>query len=210
MSKGEKTRQCIIEKAAPIFNVKGIAATSVEEVLHSAKVTRGCLYSHFETKEDLAASCVDYLLQMSNDNRDEVLGKQHTVKDKIFAFMDIGKNPLKPLFDGGCPIANLSTEADDTLPAVNKKVKKHIEAQIDLLTGLLEEGIRSGEFSADLIPEEYATKMFAAIEGANIICRVKNTVRPMQIIIKGFKRELECYCVNASTKDFNSTLNDKI
>jgi AcrR family transcriptional regulator len=210
MSKGEKTRQCIIEKAAPIFNVKGIAATSVEEVLHSAKVTRGCLYSHFETKEDLAASCVDYLLQMSGDNRDQVLDKQHTAKDKLFAFMDMAKNPLKPLFDGGCPIVNLSTEADDTLPAVNKKIKKHIDTQVELLTGLLEEGIRSGEFSAALIPEEYAMKMFTAIEGASVICRVKNSVRPMQVIIKGFKRELECYCVNAYTKDSNPTLNDKI
>jgi AcrR family transcriptional regulator len=195
MSKGEKTRQCIIEKAAPIFNVKGIAATSVEEVLHSAKVTRGCLYSHFETKEDLAASCVDYLLQVSSDNTDEVLGKQYTVKDKIFAFMDIAKNPLKSLFDGGCPIANLSTEADDTLPAVNKKVKKYVDAKIDLLTGLLEEGIRTGEFSEALVPEEYAMKMFLALEGGNVICRVKNSVRPMQVIIKGFKKELECYCV---------------
>jgi len=210
MSKGEKTRQCIIEKAAPIFNVKGIAATSVEEVLHSAKVTRGCLYSHFETKEELAASCVDYLLQVSSDTRDQVLDKQRTAKDKIFAFMDMAKNPLKSLFDGGCPIANLSTEADDTLPAVNKKVKKHVDTQIDLLTGLLEEGIRSGEFSEALVPEEYVMKMFLALEGGHVICRVKNSVRPMQVIIKGFKRELECYCVNTSTKDFNPTLNDQI
>jgi AcrR family transcriptional regulator len=203
MSKGEKTRQCIIEKAAPIFNVKGIAATSVEEVLHSAKVTRGCLYSHFETKEDLASSCVDYLLQISGDNRDQVLDKQHTAKDKIFAFMDMAKNPLKPLFEGGCPIVNLSTEADDTLPVVNKKVKKHIDSQIELLTCLLEEGIRSGEFSDALIPDEYAMKMFTAIEGASVICRVKNTVKPMQLVIKGFKSELESYCLNAVTKNVN-------
>lgn len=117
--------------------------------------------------------------------------------------MDMAKNPLKTLFDGGCPIANLSTEVDDTLPAVNKKVKKHIDNQVDLLTGLLEEGIRSGEFSASLIPEEYAMKMFTAIEGANIICRVKNSVRPMQVIIRGFKRELECYCANAHTKEMS-------
>jgi hypothetical protein len=138
---------------------------------------------------------VDYLLQVSSDNTDEVLGKQYTVKDKIFAFMDIAKNPLKSLFDGGCPIANLSTEADDTLPAVNKKVKKYVDAKIDLLTGLLEEGIRTGEFSEALVPEEYAMKMFLALEGGNVICRVKNSVRPMQVIIKGFKKELECYCV---------------
>jgi len=196
MSKGERTKQCIIEKAAPIFNVKGIASTSIEEILQSAKVARGCLYSHFETKEALAYACVDYILEVSSQNRDIFLDKHSTAKGKIFAFMDMEKNPLQSLFEGGCPLVNFSTEADDTLPIVNKKLRKHIDYHIELFTALLEQGIREGEFSEELIPEEYAMKMFTAIEGANVICRVKNSVKPMQIIIKGFKKELESYCVS--------------
>jgi TetR/AcrR family transcriptional repressor of nem operon len=194
MSKGEKTRQSIIEKAAPIFNVKGIAATSVEEVLHSAKVTRGCLYSHFETKEELATTCVDYLLQTASDNVEQEVSRHATAKAKIFAFMDISKNPLKPTFDGGCPVANLSTEVDDTLPAVNKRLKKHIDHHIDFLMEVLEEGIRAGEFSDTLVSEEYAMKLFTAMEGANMISRVKNSNKPMNLVIKGLKKELEFYC----------------
>jgi AcrR family transcriptional regulator len=200
MSKGEKTRQGIIEKAASILNVKGIAGTSVEEVLNAAKLTRGCLYSHFETKEELVNASVDHLLLVSCANRDLILDKQPTVKGKIFAFLDMDKNPLQSLFEGGCPVVNLATEADDTLPVINKKLRKHIDHSIDLLTELLKGGIESGEFSDDLIPEEYAMKMFTAIEGANVICRVKNSAKPMQIIIKGFKRELESYCLNTSNE----------
>ena len=200
MSKGEKTRRWIIEKAAPIFNVKGIAGTAVEDVLQSAKITRGCLYSHFETKEELANASVDYLLQVSAENRDLVLGKHRTAKDKIFAFMDMEKNPLQSFFEGGCPLVNLASEADDTLPVINKKVRQHIDYHIVYFTELLKEGIRTGEFSAELIPEEYAVKMFTSIEGANVICRVKNSARPMQIVIRGFKRELETYLTPAVPK----------
>lgn len=193
MSKGEKTRNGIIVKAAPIFNVKGISGTSVEEILHAAKVTRGCLYSHFETKDELANASVDYMLRLMSDDRDQVLKKFHTAKSKIFALMELGKNPLQSLFDGGCPVINLAAEADDTLPFINKKIRKYLDQHIELLTGLLEQGIRDGEFSDELIPEEYAMMMFDAIGGANLISRVKNSVKPMQLVIKGFKRLLETY-----------------
>jgi AcrR family transcriptional regulator len=193
MSKGEKTRNSIIVKAAPIFNVKGISGTSIEEILHAAKVTRGCLYSHFETKDELANACVDYMLRLMSDNRDQVLSKFQTAKSKIFALMEQGKNPLQSLFDGGCPVVNLAAEADDTLPVINKKIRKYLDQHIDLLTGLLEQGIRDGEFSEELIPEEYAMMMFDALSGANLISRVKNSVKPMQSVIQGFKRLLETY-----------------
>lgn len=193
MSKGEKTRSCIIAKAAPIFNIKGISGTSVEEVLQAAKVTRGCLYSHFETKEELAHASVDYMLRIMSDNRDQILEKHQTAKGKIFAFMELEKNPLQSLFDGGCPLINLAAEADDTLPIINKKIRKYLDQHIDLLMSILDQGIRDGEFSDELIPEEYAMMMFDALGGANLICRVKNSTKPMQLVIKGFKRLLESY-----------------
>jgi len=200
MSKGEKTRNSIIEKAAPIFNVKGISGTSVEEILHAAKVTRGCLYSHFETKDELANACVDYMLRLMSDNRDQVLNKLQTAKSKICALMEMGKNPLQSLFDGGCPVINLAAEADDTLPIINKKIRKYLDQHIDLLTGLLEQGIRDGEFSNELVPEEYAMMMFDALGGANLISRVKNSVKPMQLVINGFKRLLETYSLKPDLK----------
>ncbi|GGN13728.1 hypothetical protein GCM10010967_57380 [Dyadobacter beijingensis] len=199
-SKGEKTKNHIITKAAPIFNVKGISGTSVEEVLHAAKVTRGCLYSHFETKEDLAHASVDYMLQVLSDHRDHVLNKQQTAKGKIFAFMELEKNPLQSIFEGGCPLINLAAEADDTLPLINKKIRKYMDQLIEMLTGILEDGIRAGEFSEELIPEEYAMMMFDSLRGANVMCCVKNSTKPMQLVIKGFKRMLESYCLTPGIK----------
>ena len=35
MSKGEQTRQFIIEKAAPLFNIKGIEATAMSDIMEA-------------------------------------------------------------------------------------------------------------------------------------------------------------------------------
>lgn len=63
LTKAEKTKQFILETAAPLYNEKGVSGVSIDDVLAAAKVTKGCLYGHFENKEDLSLQVVDLLLK---------------------------------------------------------------------------------------------------------------------------------------------------
>ncbi len=49
----EATRGRLIATARRLFGEKGFAATSTEEILGEAEVSRGALYHHFSTKTDL-------------------------------------------------------------------------------------------------------------------------------------------------------------
>jgi AcrR family transcriptional regulator len=51
--KGEATRARLIEIAADLFGRRGYEATSIEEVLERAGVSKGALYHHFPSKEAL-------------------------------------------------------------------------------------------------------------------------------------------------------------
>lgn len=195
MARPEVTRQILIEKAAVVFNERGIAGTSVDDILKASQVAKGSLYSHFDNKEDLSYACVDYMFERITERRMGVLEKEKTAKGKIYAFMQNVKNPLNTTFDGGCPIVNFSTETDDTNPVIKKKVKAMVERSIKLLTEILQDGIDNGEFSAKLNPEIFATKMFISIEGANAICRVLGNIKPMQTIMQELKNELEVYTI---------------
>jgi TetR/AcrR family transcriptional repressor of nem operon len=62
MQKGENTRQLIIEQATPIFNKKGIFGTSMSDIMEAAKLSKGSLYVHFENKDSLAFSVLEYSL----------------------------------------------------------------------------------------------------------------------------------------------------
>jgi len=46
-TKAERTRQFIIEQAAPLFNERGVAGVSIDDVLKVTRVAKGCLYGHF-------------------------------------------------------------------------------------------------------------------------------------------------------------------
>src|SRR5580693_5008554 len=51
--KGEDTRESLLQAARELFGEQGYAATSTEEIVAKAGVTKGALYHHFSDKESL-------------------------------------------------------------------------------------------------------------------------------------------------------------
>ena len=49
-----RTRQAILSAAATIFEERGYQAATISEILSEAGVTKGALYFHFQSKDDLA------------------------------------------------------------------------------------------------------------------------------------------------------------
>ena len=56
------TRQRILESARRLFNAKGFAAVSIEEVMDNAGLTHGGFYRHFSGKDELYAEAVRWFL----------------------------------------------------------------------------------------------------------------------------------------------------
>ena len=59
--KAERTKQFIIEQSAPIFNAKGIAGTTIDDILAATKMAKGGIYGNFENKEAISIASVDFL-----------------------------------------------------------------------------------------------------------------------------------------------------
>jgi TetR/AcrR family transcriptional repressor of nem operon len=59
-TKGERSRQKIVEIAAVLFNQKGFAGCSMGDIVEASGLEKGTLYGHFSTKEELALLAFDY------------------------------------------------------------------------------------------------------------------------------------------------------
>jgi TetR/AcrR family transcriptional repressor of nem operon len=95
MGKGEKTRQRIIEQAAPLFNQSGMAGCSMQDISHATGLKKGGLYRHFSSKEELAAECLKYSLAVVFQARS---GNASHIPDAL----DCGGS-LKKVFGRGNP-----------------------------------------------------------------------------------------------------------
>jgi AcrR family transcriptional regulator len=54
----ERTRQRLLTEAQRLFRERGYAATSLEQIADAAEVTKGAIYGHFASKEDLMISAL--------------------------------------------------------------------------------------------------------------------------------------------------------
>lgn len=193
MTKAERTKQFIIEQAAPVYNIKGIAGTNVDDILKAVNLTKGAIYSHFKNKEDLSTQVAEYLLEKIVSGTDQAMKKGKTAREKIFAYLDFNAHPLKTYINGGCPIFNFAVEADDNNELLKSRVKQRLVKTQKYFASVLRDGIKVGEFSTSLNPEAFAFKLYASIEGGLVMCRAMNNEKPMQVLIDDLKNELNRY-----------------
>jgi len=70
-----RTRERLIAEARRLFRDRGYAATSLEQIAEAADVTKGAIYGHFSSKEDLLLTAIeaapnpDYGILMNDRSR---------------------------------------------------------------------------------------------------------------------------------------------
>ena len=191
--KAKRTKQMIIETAAPVFNEKGLLGTSIDDVLEVANISKGCLYGHFTDREELSHAMAEHLLSRIVSLARGAMDKETTAKGKLLAFMSMYKNPMRTPIPGGCPIFNLAVDTDDTDPVIKLQVKATMKGAIKDIASVIALGVRQKEFRKDIDPGEFALKLFLLIEGALVVCRALESNKPMNTTLNILRRELDSY-----------------
>jgi len=190
MTKAARTKQLIIDKTAPLFNSKGIAGTSLSEILVATKLAKGSLYVHFENKEAIAHAVVDYYVEKKRGFLDATLNGAGSAKEQLFSYMDLVLHPVNSLFVGGCPFLNFGMECDDTDQIIRQKVNTIVATVQQRLAETIKNGIKTGEFDANWDPELTALKFFAMVQGAVMISRVSGDKSTIKLISQLLKDEV--------------------
>ncbi len=191
MTKAERTRQLIIEKSAPIFNMKGVAGTSLSDILKATNLAKGSLYVHFENKEAISQAVVDHFIAIKLDVFDRTLGSTGSAKSRLFAYLDAFMHPKSPIFSGGCPCLNFGMEADDTDPVICNKIKTITDTEQRRIAEVVEDGKASGEFRSDIDSTLFALKSYALIEGAIMLKKIGGDISIIQSLSNEIKKEID-------------------
>ncbi|MCJ8012886.1 TetR/AcrR family transcriptional regulator [Paenibacillus sp. KQZ6P-2] len=98
----ELTKQTIVDAAKDLFAAKGYAATSMAEICSAAGCSRGGLYHHFDSKEDLFIFLADQSFTVSWENWDEVAEDSMTATEQLYRYAEYFVDTLqKPLNKAG-------------------------------------------------------------------------------------------------------------
>ncbi|MGN8054893.1 TetR/AcrR family transcriptional regulator [Pedobacter sp. 22163] len=189
MTKAEKTRNFIVEKTAPIFNMKGYAGTSLNDITAATGLTKGSIYGNFANKDEVALAAFDYNLKNVSSRIDADMNKQVSVKDKLLVYINIYQKFIDgTVSEGGCPVLNTAVDADDTHPELREKVLKAVLGWKNKIAKLVESGISTKEINADHNPEQVALTIIAIIEGGIMISRLTAKPAHWNLIMDSLKK----------------------
>lgn len=193
MSKAARTKQFIIEKTAPIFNMKGYSGTSINDITDATGLTKGSIYGNFENKDEVAIAAFKYNIKKLQDAFAKAIEKESTYKGKLLVYPRLYSDYFHlKITEGGCPILNTATEADDTHPVLRRGVERAIVFWKDKLVFFIEQGILTGEFKAKAIDSERtALTIIAIIEGAVMISKVTGNLKHLSDIMISLNRIIE-------------------
>ena len=191
MTKAGRTRQHIIERTAPLFNVKGFEGTSVSDLTEATGLTKGALYGNFADKEEIALEAFRYSIRKVRDLIRKDLAAAKSNKQQLLSLLDFYSHYVKnPPVPGGCPLLNTAVEVDDHHTSMRKIVAREINATVDFMASLIQRGIAAGEFKPATKARALAYTFFCCIEGAVMFSRVERSEEPMKIVVSHCKKIL--------------------
>jgi TetR/AcrR family transcriptional regulator, transcriptional repressor for nem operon len=179
MRKGETTRQRIIAEAAPIFNKRGYAGCSMQDLMDATGLEKGGIYRHFANKEELAAEAFRFALAQTVKVRTDHLKDIPGAADKLRRVVQLFVETPSPVA-GGCPLMNTAIDADDGNPELRQLALKGIQAWRARLSAILETGLKTGEIRQETNPRQIANFIISTLEGALMISRLERTKRALR------------------------------
>jgi len=180
--RGRASRERIVERAADLFAERGIAGTSVDEVLAAAKAGKGQFYHYFRNRDELAAAAVGYRCAQVVDGLTDALGDVSSLaglEQALAGFIAGFEQAGLP----GCPIGTLAAEVAGRNEAARLQAAAGFDAWERLLADALERMRRRGELRADAQPAVLATGLLASIEGGMVLSQARKDVASLRIAV---------------------------
>lgn len=197
VTKAEKTKEYIIAKAAPLFNKKGYAGTSMSDIMKATGLAKGGLYGNFESKDEIAALAFEYSYNQLKEDIGEKVRAKKTGIDKLLTIFQYYKNyTVSPPIEGGCPLLNTAIDADDAYPFLKKKARQALQEMLGSLQHILKKGIEEGSFKRDLNIKKEAELIFAQIEGGIMMAKVLDDGAVLNRLIDSLKHRMETEYMN--------------
>ncbi len=176
MTKGEQTRQHIIQQAATLFNQRGYTGSSISDVMQCTGLQKGGIYRHFQNKEQLALAAFDYAQQQSTTRLVEAVAAETDAVRQLLAFIvAFHALTLRPPVPGGCPILNTIVDSDDGDPALRERVVAVVTGWEQLIERIVADGVAQGSMRSDIDPQAVAALLIATLEGGILLARAHHS-----------------------------------
>jgi len=192
ITKSGDTRQQILDTAKDIILAKGFSAAGLNEILSAAGVPKGSFYHYFKSKEQFGDALLenyfdDYLQMLEHLLKDDGSSNSSRLLKFFQTWLDTQSSDATT---DKCLIVKLSAEVTDLSEAMRITLKNGTDRVIVRLTNCVQEGIRMGEFPANLDANTVTAEIYYMWVGATLLTKVGRTRAALECAMNATKTRL--------------------
>jgi TetR/AcrR family transcriptional repressor of nem operon len=165
-------KEKIVYESMKLFSLKGFLSTSIHDIMREAKASKGGLYNHFKSKDEIFYAVLSEARKVWRQKNlaglDQIEKPVGKVKRLLENYRDrYLKDNVN--FPGGCIFVALSVELDDQKPDFSRELNEGFVRLKAMISRLLDRGKEIGELRSDVDTEALTETIFAGMLGASVI-----------------------------------------
>jgi TetR/AcrR family transcriptional repressor of nem operon len=179
----EATRRKILEAAFAEFYANGFQGGSLNHIVEVAGTTKGALFHHFDSKQELGYAVLDDLIGPLLLMRwlDPLVGSRDPLSDIQKSFRRFAEEDMASgAWLQGCPLNNLAQEMSPLDDGFHVRINRLYEVWRRRVGEALQRGVQTGTVKVDIAPPRVAALIVAAqmgIWGTGKSSRSKDVMR---------------------------------
>lgn len=175
------TSERLIDATRELLWERGYVGTSPKAIQQAAGAGQGSMYHHFAGKPDLALAAIRRTAEEMRATAEAVLGGEGPAYDRLAAYLLREREVLR-----GCPVGRLTMDPD---VVASEELRAPVDETLDWLrgrlTGVVQEGLDSGELTGPLNPAELAATIVATVQGGYVLARASGSPAAFDHAVRG-------------------------
>ncbi len=182
-ARGAKTRERIVTAAADLMYTRGVAATTLDDVLAESGVSKSQLYRHFAGKDEVVRAVIELL-------GERVIQRERAALSGVSSMAGLRRwrdalvqNSALQHGAYGCALGSFASEVADHDEVARRALLALFAEWEDLLSDAIRRLQENGALPPEAPVDALATGLLAALQGGYLLAQTARDVAPMATAI---------------------------
>ncbi|MDD3654091.1 MAG: TetR/AcrR family transcriptional regulator [Desulfotomaculaceae bacterium] len=183
----DNKKQELLATAYKLIRTKGFDSFSYHDLSKEIGITKASIHYYYPSKEELGLAICDLIIRNLGRLKTTV-SSLASPREKLDLYIQAMFGEVKEGLM--CPILSLQAEYDVLPDSMKKKIREITEIELDIVSGILQEGLDQGIFKFDGDAVSQAALLVTSFKSATLYARVleKDLIKR---IIDQFYRQLK-------------------